>query len=254
MAEVIQTNISLRQQLHYIIDGYGEDVDHEHTGHRIYSYLMTAIIILSLIPLGFRESTPELEIIEISCVTVFILDYLLRWSTADYRFGNGFKSIVCYPFRPMAIVDLLSILPAFTAINNAFNLCRTTRLIRTVRLLKISRMSTEFAIFLDVLKEKHRVLLSVLVMAVIYIVFTALIMFNLDTHFESFFEALYWSTTALTTVGYGDVLPHTDWARLLSMLSSLVGVAVIALPSGIITASYLKALEKYHKVEENSNK
>lgn len=250
MDKVLNQNISFRQQLSNILDGYGEDMDKQHVGHRIYSYVMTAIIILSLIPLAFRENTPELDFIEFACVTIFIADYLLRWATADYRFGNGWKSIACYPFRPMAIVDLLSILPAFTAINNAFNLCRTTRLIRTVRLLKITRMSSEFTIFLEVLKEKRRVLLSVLIMAIIYIVFTALIMFNLDKHFDNFFEALYWSTTALTTVGYGDVYPHTDWGRLLSMLSSLVGVAVIALPSGIITASYLKALEKHHNIEE----
>lgn len=146
---------------------------------------------------------------------------------------------------------MLSILPAFTAINDAFNLCRTTRLIRTVRLLKISRYSKEFELFIEVLREKSSVLLSVLMMAILYIVFTALIMFNLDSHFENFFQALYWSTTALTTVGYGDVCPHTDWGRLLSMVSSLVGVAIIALPSGIITASYLKALEKFHKIEED---
>ncbi len=251
MEEALNQNVPLRQRLFHILDGNGVDAGRQHVGHKIYTILMTTIIILSLIPLGFRTNTRELDFIELACVVVFIIDYLLRWATADYRFGNGTHSILTYPLRPMAIVDMLSILPAFTAINNAFNLCRTTRLIRTVRLLKISRMSNEFAIFLEVLKEKRRVLLSVLIMALIYIVFTALIMFNLDNHFENFFEALYWSTTALTTVGYGDVLPHTDGARLLSMLSSLVGVAVIALPSGIITASYLKALEKIHKVKED---
>lgn len=245
----INTETGWRQRLFLILDGYGMDSDETYRGHRIYNIIMTAIIILSLIPLAFRESTPHLEMIELGCVSVFILDYILRWCTADYRFENGMRSIATYPFRPMAIVDMLSILPAFTVINNAFNLCRTTRLIRTVRLLKISRLSKEFALFMDVLKDKRNVLLSVLVMAIIYIVFTALLMFNLDHHFNNFFEALYWSTTALTTVGYGDICPHTDWGRVLSMISSLVGVAIIALPSGIITASYMKALEKYHKSE-----
>lgn len=225
--------ISLRKRLFHILDGYNDDIDKEHKGHRIYTYTMAFIIVISLVPLAFRENTPVLDFIETACVSIFIVDYLLRWATADYRFGGGSTSIITYPLRPMAIIDLFSILPAFTVINNAFNLCRTTRLIRTIRLLKISRLSKDFTLFIEVLKEKRRVLLSVLVIAILYIIFTALIMFNLDTHFEDFFEALYWSTTALTTVGYGDVCPHTDWGRLLSMLSSLVGVAIIALPSGL---------------------
>ena len=71
-------------------------------------------------------------------------------------------------------------------------------------------------------------------------------MFNAEPHVEStvdtFFDALYWATVTLTTVGYGDVTPVTDLGRLVSMISSLFGVAIIALPSGVITASYLDEL------------
>ena len=82
-------------------------------------------------------------------------------------------------------------------------------------------------------------------------ILTALIMFNAEPHvnpvtgatvFEDFFDALYWATVTLTTVGYGDLTPVTDIGRLVSMLSSLFGVAIIALPSGVITASYLEEL------------
>ncbi len=65
--------------------------------------------------------------------------------------------------------------------------------------------------------------------------------------FESFFDALYWATVTLTTVGYGDLCPVTDIGRCVSMLSSLFGVAVIALPSGVITASYLDELRHGRK-------
>ena len=63
-----------------------------------------------------------------------------------------------------------------------------------------------------------------------------------NTNFEDFFDALYWATVTLTTVGYGDMIPVTDVGRLVSMLSSLFGIAIIALPSGVITASYLDEL------------
>jgi voltage-gated potassium channel len=68
--------------------------------------------------------------------------------------------------------------------------------------------------------------------------------------FRDFFDALYWATVTLTTVGYGDLTPVTDIGRLVSMLSSLFGVAVIALPSGVITASYLEELRDTRKERE----
>ena len=104
-----------------------------------------------------------------------------------------------------------------------------------------------------------------LVIAVFYIFLTALIMFNAEPRinpetgaetFSSFFDALYWATVTLTTVGYGDLCPVTDLGRFISMLSSLFGVAIIALPSGVITASYLDELralkESKNKTEEKS--
>ena len=84
-------------------------------------------------------------------------------------------------------------------------------------------------------------------------------MFNAEPHvnpvtgavtFETFFDALYWATVTLTTVGYGDMIPVTDIGRFVSMLSSLFGVAVIALPSGVITASYLEELRSSKKEKE----
>ena len=85
-------------------------------------------------------------------------------------------------------------------------------------------------------------------------------MFNAEPHinpvtgaatFEDFFDALYWATVTLTTVGYGDMIPVTDIGRFVSMLSSLFGVAVIALPSGVITASYLDELRSMKKNKED---
>lgn len=62
--------------------------------------------------------------------------------------------------------------------------------------------------------------------------------------FENFFDALYWSTCTLTTVGYGDIYPISEIGRFVSMISSLVGIAIIALPSGIITAGYMEEIQK----------
>lgn len=216
---------------------------------RIYDFIQLVAIVLSLVPLAFRKYTPFFAALEYCCVSVFIVDYILRWVTAEIRIKKGWLSFVIYPFTPMAIIDMLSILPTFSVINEAFHLFRVTRLFKILRLLKFGRYSKEIAILAKVLKEQRSVLLSVLILAIFYIVLTALLMFTVDEKFENFFEALYWSTSALTTVGYGDVYPHNDLGRVISMISSLVGVAIIALPSGVITASYLRTLEemKAHK-------
>ena len=107
-----------------------------------------------------------------------------------------------------------------------------------------------------VIKKERGILLTVLGFAVFYVFFTALVMFNAEPHinpatgeptFRDFFDALYWATVTLTTVGYGDMVPVTDIGRFVSMLSALLGVAVIALPSGVITARYLEELNLQKK-------
>ena len=220
---------------------------------RIYDWYMLVMIIASIVPLMFIEDYPVFRVIEIVTVTAFIIDYALRWLTSDIQLKRGWISYLIYPFTPMAIIDLLSILPGLNLISPEFKLLRLTRLLKIVRLLKIFRYSDKITMFLRVLRKERQVLLSVLMLALFYIFITALIMFNAEPHvnpntgdetFHSFFDALYWATVTLTTVGYGDLCPVTSIGRVVSMLSSLFGVAIIALPSGVITASYLEELRE----------
>lgn len=223
---------------------------------RIYDWYMLVMIIASIIPLMFIEDYPIFRVIEIITVIAFVIDYILRWGTSNIQLKKGWLSYFFYPFTPMAIIDLLSILPGINLISPSFKLLRLTRLLKIIRLLKIFRYSDKITMFLKVLQKERQVLLSVLMLALFYIFITALVMFNAEPHinpvtgeatFHSFFDALYWATVTLTTVGYGDLCPVTDIGRIVSMLSSLFGVAIIALPSGVITASYLEELREYRK-------
>ncbi len=95
-----------------------------------------------------------------------------------------------------------------------------------------------------VIKKNAAVLIALLICAIFYIFISALFIFSIEPEsFGNFFESLYWATTALTTVGYGDIYPVTDSGRLISMLSSFFGIAMVALPSGVITAGFIKELE-----------
>lgn len=229
------------------------------TGSIVYDIAMFLAIIISIVPLMFVEELKWFKYVEIVTVSFFIIDYLLRWFTADYKIEKKGLSFILYPFTPMAIIDLLSILPGFNILGQGFKIFRVTRLLRILRVFKFLRYSNKITIFMRVLKKEKNVLLSVLVIAVFYVFLTALIMFNVEPHinpntgavtFSDFFDALYWATVTLTTVGYGDLCPVTDIGRCVSMLSSLFGVAVIALPSGVITASYLDELRSQKKGED----
>ena len=236
-----------RKQIFEII----EKDDGSNVWSHLYDVFMFVIIILSVVPLMFWDYHPVFTYIEIFTTTIFIIDYILRWVTADYKIGKGPHSFVSYPYSFWAIIDLLSILPSFQILGSNFKILRTLRMLKILRLLKVLRYSEQVFLFVKVLKKEQKVLSAVLLFAAAYIFITALVMFNFEPRinpntgnetFRTFFDAIYWSTVTLTTVGYGDLCPATNLGRLISMFSSLFGVAVIALPSGIITASYLDEL------------
>lgn len=226
-----------------------------------YDIAMLIAITASIIPLMFIGDRIAFKYIEIITVIIFIVDYALRWITSDLKLGKKGWSFIIYPFTPMAIIDLLSILPGLCSFSPAFKIFRVTRLFKILRIFKFLRYSDKFEILWRVIKKEKAVLLSVLGISIFYVFVTALIMFNAEPHinpetgaitFSNFFDALYWATVTLTTVGYGDLCPVTDIGRCISMLSSLFGVAVIALPSGVITASYLDELRN-NKLPKQKN-
>ena len=210
----------------------------------VYNRLMVLFIVCSIVPLWFKDSNPVFDAMEYVCVAVFIVDYALRWATSDLSMKYGRASFLLYPFTPMAIVDLLSILPVFIALNPSFKTLRVLRTLRALRAFRLVRYSRGVQAVFDAIKNSRQQLMVVLVLAVAYIVVCATVVFNVEPEtFDSFFDALYWSVISLTTVGYGDLYPVSGTGRLVAMISSLVGIAIVALPSGIITASLLEELK-----------
>ena len=151
----------------------------------------------------------------------------------------------------MAIIDLISILPSLTVINDGLKVLRVLRMIRALRVFRVfkaMRYSKSFEIIGNVLRSSKDSLIAVCALASGYIVISALIVFNVEPDsFNNFFDAIYWATVSLTTVGYGDIYPVTTIGKMVSMASSFFGIAVVALPSGIITVGYLDELNKNKK-------
>ena len=155
----------------------------------------------------------------------------------------------------MAIIDLISILPSLTVINSGFKVLRVLRMIRAFRIFRVFktfRYSKSFEIIGNVLRSSKEQLLAVCALAGGYILISALIIFNVEPDsFGNFFDAIYWATVSLTTVGYGDIYPVSTMGRVITMLSSILGIAIVALPAGIITAGYMKELEKRTEKRES---
>ena len=235
----------------------------EHTrASRAYDFIMLLAIAASIIPLMFRFQSTQFLIMEIVATVCFIIDYIFRWSTADYQSDRSrLGAFLVYPFTPMAIIDLLSILPIFNIANPAFRVTRVYRLMRILRIFRVIRYFEPLKIIFSVIRRQRRILWTVLVLALFYIFITALIMFNAEEEinpetgkylFESFFDAFYWAACTLTTVGYGDLYPISHIGRVISIISSMVGIAIIALPSGIITAGYMDELNRRNEKKQDT--
>lgn len=158
---------------------------------------------------------------------------------------KGVWAFIVYPLTPYALLDLLSILPSLGLLSGGW------RILRMFRITKLAHYSENFTYIVNVFEKEKQSLLSVLCVALGYIFISALAMFCYEPQtFDSFFDALYWATTALTTVGYGDVYPTTMIGQLISMISSIFGVAVIALPAGIVTGGFLEEINKRKEQKE----
>jgi voltage-gated potassium channel len=222
---------------------------------KAYDYTMIVAIIASLVPLAFKDDNIWFFIIDKVAVTLFIIDYILRLITADLKYGEkSVKSFVRYPFSPFGIIDLISILPSILEINDGFKVLRMMRVLRVLRVFKMLRYSKSLSVITAVLSKQKTPLAAVGTMAVGYIMVSALVIFNVEPDsFNTFFDAVYWACISLTTVGYGDIYPVTLIGRIATMVSSIFGIAIVALPAGIITAGYMDEINSRKAKESGAD-
>ena len=220
----------------------------------IYDVFMMITIVASIVPMAFKTSNVVFDVIDKVTVVIFILDYVLRLVTADFKLKKGVGSFFLYPVTPMAIIDLVAILPSLIVVNNGLRLLKIFRLLRTLRVLrvfKVIRYSTPIQMILGIFKRTKESLLFVGGIAVGYVLVSALVVFNVEPDtFNNFFDAVYWATVSLTTVGYGDIFPVTVAGKIVTMLSSFMGIAIVALPAGIITTGLM---EELHDIKSNKD-
>lgn len=235
---------NMRKRLFEIIEVGSEDDKLS----KAYDFFMMLTIITSIIPLWTHKTSFYFNVIDKITVTIFIIDYIFRLVTADIKLNRGALSFLLHPFSFMSIIDLLSILPSLTVLASGYRLLKIFRLFRTFkvfRIFKAFRYSKNINMILNVFRKQKDSLLAVCGFAVAYVLISALVMFNAEPEtFTTMFDAIYWATISLTTVGYGDVYATSEIGKFITMVSAALGVAIVALPAGIVIAGYQEELEE----------
>lgn len=240
-----------RQRLFQIID-VGYDLDWVSRG---YDYINVAAIVLNLaVSILHTYDTireryePILVAVEIITVAFFVLDYIFRLITARcmYKEKKELRAIRKYVFSFMGIVDLLSFLPYFLPVifpqgTIAF---RMIRIVRIFRLFRINAYYDSLNVITHVLNSKKQQLISSVFIILTLMVASSLCMYSLEHEaqpevFTNAFSGLWWATSTLLTIGYGDIYPITFWGKALGILISFLGVGMVAIPTGIISAGFV---------------
>lgn len=208
--------------------------------------LNTLAVVLETIPGLLDAYRPWVVAFEWFSVAVFVTEYVLRlWSiTAEPEFAEPVAGRLRWMATPFAVIDLLAILPALLF---AVDL-RFLRVLRVLRILKLGRYADSVVILGNVLQRSRRELVTSLFLVLLALLITSSFMYFAEREaqpddFASIPHAMWWGIIALTTTGYGDVVPVTTIGRIVGGATSIIGVAAIALPIGILSSSFVQELE-----------
>ncbi|MBK9163704.1 MAG: ion transporter [Acidobacteria bacterium] len=235
------------------------ETDDGETIDRIVAVLLMILIFLNVIAVVI-ESVESVAVryagfffaFELFSVAVFSVEYLLRlWiAPLDPRYAGAVRGRLRYALTPMAVIDLLAILPAFLPLFMAVDLrmMRVLRLFRLFRLLKLGRYVDSLDALSRVVRAKQEVLLVSTTMIVILLLFAGSLMYAAENEaqpdkFSDIPSALWWGIATLTTVGYGDVFPVTPIGKVLGGVIAFLGIGMFALPAGILASGFAEEVE-----------
>ena len=206
----------------------------------------------------FDEATPYLPIlkaVELLTTLIFALEYLLRLWTAEYLYPDKtrWKAMLAFCLSFFGIIDFLSFFPYFLPIMfpQGAVAFRIFRVIRIFRLFRINTQYDAFNVIVNVLNEKKNQIFSSICMILILMVASSLCMYSLEheaqpEQFQNAFSGIWWSMSTLLTVGYGDIYPITTLGKLMAIVIAFLGVGMVAIPTGIISAGFV---EQYSKLK-----
>lgn len=228
------------------------------TASSIFDWMIMSLIALSILTIildSFQNIHDQFrtvfQVFEVITVIVFTLEYILRIWTADLLYPVAKHPRLKYCFSFMAIIDLLAILPFYLPFFSAdlrfLRMMRLFRLFRLLRVFKLGRYVEALHIIIKVIRSSGPQLIMSVVICSFVMLFSAIIMYEVENpvqpeQFPNVISSLWWAICTLTTVGYGDVYPITPVGRFFASVISLVGIGIIAIPTGIIAAGFNKVI------------
>jgi voltage-gated potassium channel len=218
---------------------------------------VAAMLLESIEPLGLKYSA-EFKLFEIFSVIVFSIEYILRIWTANLSptYTAPVKGRLKYFLSPLALVDLLAILPFFLPfVGVDLRLLRILRIFRIFRVFKIARYVTALALINRVVRQKKEELVISLIFTLFLLLITSTLMYYIENeaqpeNFSSIPETMWWGIATLTTVGYGDIYPITPLGQFMGGVIAIIGIGLFALPTGILASGFSEELAN-RKIDPN---
>jgi voltage-gated potassium channel len=246
----------IKQIVFNLLDDSGKD----NSANKIINYVLIMLIVLNVLSVIFEtvESFYNrywgiIWMFEVFSVEIFTLEYVARlWvCNLDERYPGAVKGRLRYIFSPMALIDLFAIVPFYLPLLIPLDMrfLRALRLFRLFRLFKLSRYSESMAMFGRIARDRKEDLVITLFIVVIVLVLSSAMMFYAEhdaqpEKFDNIPDTMYWAIITLATVGYGDIYPVTALGRFFSTIIALGGIALFALPAGIIGSSFIEERQK----------
>jgi voltage-gated potassium channel len=209
-------------------------------------------VILESLP-AWRESYGSYsDVFEAFSLTIFFLEYLLRiWVCVESeKYSHPTKGRIRYALTPLAIIDLLAILPFILYFLFPIDLrsLRVLRLVRILSIFKIYRYSKKLQTLAKVCINKKEELILTVVFGFFFLTIASSLIFLFESEvqpkaFSSIPAAMWWGVCTLTTVGYGDIYPITSVGKILGSFIAIIGIGMFALPAGILASGFSEVIE-----------
>lgn len=258
-----ENNISSRKKVFKMVSvGVVDD-----TINKLYDIISTAFLILNIMITIFntfetaRMKYGEIfDIAEDITVGFFAVDYFLRIYTADYLYPkvSKIKAAAKYMFSFSGIIDFFSFVPSYLPFffPSGVSVFRIFRVIRIFRLFRINTYYDSLNVITELLLRKRKQLMSSVFLILVLMLAASLCMYSLEHDaqphvFKNAFSGIWWATSTLLTVGYGDIYPITPAGKAVGIVIAFLGVGVVAIPTGIISAAFV---EQYARLQKIGNK
>ena len=256
------TGVDKRKRLYEIVE-VGEGSDRASRAYDLISALLIVVFLIVSIMETFDGMNARygalFSVIDLVIVIYFTIDYILRLIVAKYVYPGKSEgaAVAAYIFSFAGLIDLLSFLPYYLPFffPGGFAAFRMFRVVRIFRLFRINKYYDSLNVITEVLKKKKNQLLSSVFIVLILMIASSLCMYSVEhpvqpEAFKNAFSGIWWAASTLLTVGYGDIYPITALGKTLGIIITFLGVFIVAIPTGIISAGFVEQYQELNKRSE----